>query len=158
MLLRETHPQPAAAHALTAAIESMEPSAATLESHAFAFQLAQYLAAVIKSGTPDIAEMKLHGWPLETAVAVASAVAARHARRAEALEKMQPNAAAPAAPSPAPKSEQLDAMSGMSMLHTLMQEVERPGRQACLTTLCNSGWSLATARELKTVIDRSKEQ
>jgi hypothetical protein len=143
---------PAARAELDKQIETMEPSAAVLNSLGFAWQLAAYLAAIIKSGAPDLSELRSHGLPLETAISIAQAISARHARRAAALKPPAPK------PVPAPAvpklPEPLDAGAAASQLHTLFQEAER-GRPACLTTLIRAGWSEATSRELKKIIDAS---
>jgi hypothetical protein len=154
-----THLLPAAAKELQRQVESLEPSANLLNSVGFSWMTGAYLSSVIKSGEIDISELRSNGLSQQASVAFASAVAARHARKAAAVAAL----ARPPAPKPVPTkppeppaSEQLDQMSAMSMLHSLMQEAERPNHRACLTELINAGWSESASRELKTIIDRSK--
>jgi hypothetical protein len=146
---------PAARAELDKQIEELAPSAAVLTSLGFAWQLAAYLAAIIKSGAPDLSELRSHGLPLKTAISIAQAISARHARKAAASAALKPQAPKPAPAVPAPKpAEQLDSITAASQLHALFQEAER-GRPACLTTLVNAGWTEKTSRELKKIIDAS---
>jgi hypothetical protein len=143
---------PAAAAELDRQIEELAPSAAVLNSLGFAFQLAAYLAAVIKSGKPDLEELRSHGLPLETAIGIATTISKRHARKAAAFREPPPPAPKPV---PAKPPSEMDPGTALSAVHTLCQQIER-SRPVCLTELGNSGWSISFCRELKAIADRSK--
>ncbi|SIO53817.1 hypothetical protein SAMN05443247_07620 [Bradyrhizobium erythrophlei] len=151
-------PLSADAHAaLAEQIETLNPSAAVLESKGIDWETAATLVRFIKSGQPDMAALKDHGLPLETAISICQAISAHHARRAAALALAKPMPAASPKPmpaAPAPKPDGMDGMSAMSMLHTLCEQAVS-GRYACITTLMNDGWSESTSRELVKIINAS---
>lgn len=154
-----SHLQPGASTALATAIESMEPSAAVFESTGLNFQLAQYLATVIKDGTLDLNELRSHGLSQNLAVEIATAISKRHARRAAAIAAMRPMPVAPkppvpAAPAYAPESREAIRIANLSLLHDLAQQIES-GR-GDLNDLVHAGYSLTTARELAAIINRSR--
>jgi hypothetical protein len=154
MTVRFSSLKPQAGAELARQIETMEPSAAVLESTGFAFQLAAYLAASIKSGTPDLSELRSHAVDLKTAVEICTAISKRHARKSAAITAIPPAAAPKPAPVK-PAAPEPDAFNAASMLHTLFEELEG-GRAACLTTLMRDGWSESTAKELVRVSSASR--
>jgi hypothetical protein len=172
--------KPAAAAALGAAIETMEPSAAALESTGMAFQLAQYLVTIIKSGAPDLNELKCHGLSQDTAVAIATAISKRHARKAAAIAAMRPMAPEPQPaaskppkpalaaaiaairPVPAPKppithkpERREDVINAaLSLLHDLALQLDSQRGDAGV--LHSAGFSSATSKELAKYINASR--
>jgi hypothetical protein len=146
---------PAASAALAEMIETMTPSAAVLEANGLNWETAATLARFIKDGAPDIAALKDHGLPLDEAIRICTAISKRHARKAAALAALTPPPAPKPAPAaPAPKSDAMDGMSAMSMLHTLCQ-MATSGQYACFTTLRQDGFSESTSRELVKIINAS---
>jgi hypothetical protein len=143
----------ASAKALAAAIESLEPSAVTLESNGFVFQLAQYLAAVIRSGAPDLSELRSHGIEVRTAVEICEAIGARHARVAAAA-KPKPKVLPPLPYKPEPTAEQIDRESALSLLHTLCEMIG--AERACPTELNRTGFGWATSKELANLINATR--
>jgi hypothetical protein len=148
--------KPAAAAALGMAIETMEPSAAMLESKGIVFQLAQYLVTIIKSGSPDLNELKCHGLSQETAVGICTAIAARHARRAAVMANAKPMAPKPtaAAPTHAPEKHEEVRNAARSLLHDLSLQIET--ERGCPTLLLRAGFSAATSHELAKLINASR--
>jgi hypothetical protein len=142
-MICDTHFQPEAARELSKQVEALEPSANLLNSVGFSWMTAAYLASVIKSGEIDILELRSNGLSQQASVAFASAVAARHKRKAEALAALKKPPAPKPTPAPAaPNAEQLDSFSAVSMLHELHTQCE--AMRPCLTQLCNAGWSDVT--------------
>jgi hypothetical protein len=74
-----------ASAALIAQIEQMVGNVMELVAHGFSFALASALVMAVKSGRPDIGELRGYGVDQATSVAICSAIAARHARVAAAL-------------------------------------------------------------------------
>lgn len=146
----------AEAHAVLAEqIERLAPSAAVLESKGVDWQTAATLARFIKTGEPDLGELRDHGIAQATAVEICTSISARHARKAAALAAV-PSLPAPAPkPAPKPDAEDMYGMKALSMLHTLFQQAES-GRIPCLTLLMNDGWSESTARELVRTINAAR--
>lgn len=150
--------QPSAASALRKMIESLEPNANALNGKGFSWMLAAYLAEAIKSGKPDLSELRSNGVGEKTAVEICTAISKRHARRVAAVD------AAPIpkqpAPKPAPKlaAPEMHGMTALSMFHTLCVLCEQgaAGQAPCLTTLVDDGWSPSTAKELVKVINAAR--
>lgn len=99
----------------------------------------------------DLTELKEHGISQTLAIEIATAISARHARKALAIAAVPP-APAPKPAAPKPAADELDAMSALSQLHTLFAMAESGG-PACLTTLSNDGFSESTAKELVKIIN-----
>lgn len=149
-MLADTNFAPAAAKELARQIESLEPSAAVLNSKGFGWQTGACLAAAITNGKPDIAELRANGVELKTAVNICTAIAARHARKNAALA-----VSVPPAPEPQPLNlKDIDRHSAMSLLHDLALQLDS-GR-GDITLLVRAGFSLGTAKELTTLINAAR--
>ena len=157
------------AHAVLAEqIERLNPSAAVLESKGVDWETAATLARFIKTGEADVMALKLHGLPLDQSVEICEAVTKRHARKAAALASVPIlPAPAPAPPATVVQEAEMYPMKALSMLHTLFEQAEcaasaaalrgRIPRIPCATTLTQDGWSVATAKELVTVINAARK-
>ena len=149
---------PAAAKELTFLLQQIAadgaPSAAALEVWGWPWQTAEFLAQQIRSGVPDLGVMRDCGIIQATAITIACAIAERHARKAAAVT---PVTQIPVTPKAAATPEQLDGFTALSQLHTLFSEGES-GQPVCLTKMTLDGWSLAFAREFKSVVDASLTQ
>ncbi len=142
----------AAATELARQIESLEPSAGALNSKGFNWMTAAELVTIIKSGKPDLAELRCHGLTEACAVEIATAIAARHARKAAALAALKP---LPALPSlPVAKPESTEQLVALSLLHDLAQQIDA-GR-GCVTELHRAGFTESTAKELSNLINASR--
>jgi hypothetical protein len=148
----ETNFQPSAAAELARQIETLEPSAALLNSKGFSWMTAAYLAASIKSGRLDLGELRDNGISQGSAVSICAAIAARHAR-VEAARIARAPLPVPA-PVAAPKAEELDQFAAMSLLHDLTEQITS-GR-GDVTVLERAGFTPPTARELTNLINASR--
>jgi hypothetical protein len=152
--------KPAAAAELGKQIETLEPSAAVLESKGIVFQLAQYLVTVIKSGYPDLSELKCHGLSQETAVAICTSISKRHTRKAAKMANAKPMAPkpqpkpAPVTPAFKPESQEDVRLSALSLLHDLCLQIETERGDATLLVL--AGFSQTAAKELAMYINAAR--
>lgn len=146
--------KPGADHELAKQIEALEPKAAVLNSLGFAWQLADYLALVIKNGKVDLSELRNHGVGEKTAVEICEAVTNRHARVAAAVALAAARNHLPPAPIVAVKPQELDHDAALSLLHDLALQLES-GR-GDITALNRAGWSEPTSREIARVINAAR--
>lgn len=156
MFNAEDFPSPAAAAALTTQIEEMNPNAVRLEVAGFRFQVAQYLAQATAAGSADISELRSHGLGSKAAIAICTAIAARHARKAAALAALTapPAPLPPLSLPPEPAHGEADRLAALSLLHDLYEQVAT-GR-GDVTVLCRAGFSESTAKELAAVINATR--
>lgn len=146
----DTNLAPAANDELARQVESLEPSAALLNSKGFAWMVAAYLAAIVKSGKPDIAELRSHGLSEKTSVSIATAIAARHARRNAALARVPLPT-----PAPTPKRLPLDQAAARSLVHDLCLQISAERGEP--NELHRAGFSWETSKELATLINATRD-
>jgi hypothetical protein len=157
-------------------IAALEPNAAKLNSAGFGPFLSAELVRAIQSGSPDITILHAQGLGQKDAVEVCTAIAARHAPKAEPMPApvvkpvplpklaeaapMPPLLVAPApvvqipttpAPKREPYLEPVGELAALSLLHTLVTMVVDSGR-ADITLLIDHGFSPSTSAELTNLI------
>jgi hypothetical protein len=146
---------PSAPAALATQIEEMSPSAVALEVAGFRFQTADYLAQCISAGTADMTEVRTHALGSAAAVAICTAISARHARKAAAIAALKP----PPAPEPVAQAitrgDREDArFAALSLLHDLTEMIGAERGDA--TLLNRAGFSPAASKELADLINMSR--
>jgi hypothetical protein len=155
-----------AAAFLSDAIEAMRVDPMQLVAHAFSFPLATALARAIESGRPDIGELRGFGVDQTTAIAICSAIAARHARKESAMAAIMVRYAPVAKPEPLATSEHIAAPvkpapepigrdNALNLLHVLALQIN--AERGCATELAAAGFSNSTAKELALTINQTRE-
>jgi hypothetical protein len=141
---------PNAAAELSRQISEMAPSAALLTTKGFSWLVAAELATQIRSGNPDLGELRANGIDQATAIEFCTAVSERHARVAAAK-------AAAVAPEPEPvravppSDDDVDA--ALWQLAELSDAIAKG--DACPTNLHWAGYSESTSNELAALIRTS---